>query len=664
MAYKKWVISGVDKSAAANLAEQTGADPFVTLIALSRGFTTPEELELFLSDEPMLSSPYDIPNMAAAAEYINNAINNGKKIAVVGDYDCDGITSTALIYSYLLSRGVNAVYYIPNRFSDGYGMSTDCVDALKAQEVDLIITVDNGISAVEEIDYAKKLGIETVVTDHHLPPEVLPNAIALVNPHLSGSNCEFKDVSGVMVAFKLVCALSGQEPEELLNQYSDLLAIGLVADVMPLLDENRVAVREGIKAINTTKKMGILALLNSAGIGKGSLTAGKISFGLSPRINAAGRMGSAEPALKLLLSNNFNEANTLAEFIEAQNKLRQTTEQEIFEQAIKIIEQNGYNFNRVIVVCGKGWHHGVLGIVAAKITEKYGKPSILLSSEENGFASGSGRSIEGFSLYNALKESEHLLYKFGGHNLAAGLTLEETKVEDLRISINNYAKSRPLVFPVLKLDCKLNPAAISLDIVEALKDLEPFGTANPTPVFAIYNLEVLRVSSIGGGKHTKLLLGREKVSLNALAFGVPEGAFPFNVGDIIDIAVTLDINEYLGKQSVSVIIKGFRKSGINQDKFFNDIAEYNNFKLGEPTSAAKPTREEIGTVYRFIKDNVTEETVRQRFIDTLGFFKTAVAIDVLKELDLIKTQKAGSVCYLKLNQGKRANLADSKILNS
>ncbi len=663
MAYKKWVVSDVDKPTASALAEQTGADPFVTLIALSRGFTTPEELELFLSAEPMLSSPYDIPNMAAAAEYVNTAIESGKKIAVLGDYDCDGITSTALLYSYLLERGANAVYYIPNRFSDGYGMSFDCVDTLKKQEVDLIITVDNGISAVEEIDYAKNLGIETVVTDHHLPPEVLPNAIALVNPHLSGSSCEFKDVSGVMVAFKLVCALSGKEPEELLNQYADLLAIGLVADIMPLLDENRVAVREGIKAINTTKKMGILALLNSAGIGKGSLTAGKIAFGLSPRINAAGRMGSAEPALKLLLSNNFNEANTLAEFIETQNKLRQATEQEIYEQAIKIIEQNGYNYDRVIVVCGKDWHHGVLGIVAAKITEKYGKPSILLSSEENGFASGSGRSIEGFSLYNALKECEHLLYKFGGHNLAAGLTIEDSQVEELRICINNYAKSMPLVFPVLKLDCKLNPAAISLDIVEALKDLEPFGAANPTPVFAIYNLEILRVSSIGG-KHTKLLLGRDKVSLNAIAFGVPEGAFPFNVGDIIDIAVTLDINEYLGKQSVSVIIKGFRKSGVNQDKMFNDIALYNNFKLGETTSAAKPTREEIGMVYRFIKENVTEETVRQRFIDTLGFFKTAVAIDVLKELDLVKTQNIGSVCYLKLNQGKRANLADSKILNS
>lgn len=661
MAYKKWQVANASKQEANRLAELCDVDPFIALIAASRGYTNPEDLELFLAEEPMLSSPYDLPDMAKAVAAVNKAIEENKKIAVFGDYDCDGITATALLYSFLKDKGANVIYYIPDRLSDGYGMSISAVDRLKEKKVDLIITVDNGIAAAEEIAYAKSLGIHTVVTDHHLPPEILPDALAVVDPHINTSPAEFKDVSGVMVAFKLACAIAGAEPEELLPKYSDLLAIGLVADIMPLIDENRSVVRDGIASINNTKKMGMLALLNSAGIGKGSLTAGKISFGIAPRINAAGRMGNAEPALELLLTNDFSKANEIAAFIEQQNCARQAEEQDIFAAAIKQIEENGYEYDRVIVLGGHNWHHGVVGIVAAKITEKYGKPTILLSISGD-VASGSGRSISGFPLHDALNSAQDLLTKFGGHALAAGLTLNAEKIDELRKRLNEYAKECGPIVPILKLDCKLNPAGITLDLAEALSVLEPFGMGNPAPVFGVYNLEILRITPISNKKHTKLLLGRAGHTIQALAFGVPADAFPFAMGDNIDIAVSLDINEYLGNRNVSVIVKNFRKSGVDEEAFFADLERYHEFRRGESGLFQMPSREEIGVVYRFLHGKTTEETVKQKFIDSLGYFKTKVAIDVLTELELIEAEESNSVRYLKTVSGKKANLADSRIL--
>ncbi len=662
MAYKKWLVADVDKQKAAALAEMCDTDPFLTLIALSRGYDTPEELEMFFSDEPILSSPYELPDMARAAEAINAALEGGKRIAVFGDYDCDGITSTALLYSYLKNkRGADVIYYLPDRFSDGYGMNNDAIDFLKNEGVELIITVDNGIAAFSEVEYAKSLHIDTVVTDHHLPPEKLPDAVAVVDPHLMGSGCEFRDISGVMVAFKVVCALENCEPEELLPEYADLLAIGLIADVMPLKDENRCVIKEGIKAINNTKKMGLIALLNSAGIGRGEVNAGRVSFGIAPRLNAVGRMSSPIPALELLLCDDFKRANELAALIEEQNRERQAEEHGVYCEAVELIEKNGYNYNSVMVVSCENWHHGVLGIVAARLTERYGKPTILLSVED-GVASGSGRSIEGFSLYDALKQTEELLIKFGGHKFAAGVTLAEENIDLLRESLNEYAKSLPPIIPTLKLDCKLNISAVTLDLAEALESLEPYGMGNPSPVFGLYNLEITRISELSGGKHTKLILSRGGSSIQVMLFSIPTVSLPFVLGDVVDVAATLSINEYAGSRNVTVRAIGMRKSGVNEDEFFKELSLYNSFKCGEALNYPTLTRQEIGNVYRSVEKAVNNQFIIQRFITNLGYFKTNVAIDVLEELGVISSKKVECAKILTKLPDKKANLENSQIL--
>ncbi len=661
MAYKKWIVAENDKQRAAELADACDTDPFLTLIAVSRGYTDADELEMFFADEPILASPYELPDIGKAAEIINKAIEDGKKIAVFGDYDCDGITATALFYSYLKEREADVVYYLPDRFSDGYGMNNNAIDYLKNQGVELIITVDNGIAAAAEVAYAKSLHIETVVTDHHLPPEELPEALAIVDPHLNGSGCEFKDISGVMVAFKVVCAIEGAEPEELLPKYADLLAIGLVADIMPLKNENRAAVKEGIKAINNTKKMGMIALLNAAGIGRGSVNAGRVAFGIAPRLNAVGRISSPIPALELLLCDDFARANELAALIEEQNRTRQAEELAVYNAAVRLIDENGYNHNRVIVAAGENWHHGVLGIAAAKITEKYGKPAILLSVED-GVASGSGRSIEGFSLYDALKNAEDILIKFGGHKLAAGLTLTAENIECLRGKLNAYAEQQPPCIPTLKLDCKLNIAGITLDLAEALEELEPFGMGNPAPIFGLYNLEILRINELSGGKHTKLLLTKGGHTAQVMVFGVPTSAFPFSVGDLVDLAVTLGVNEYGGNRSVSLVTKGIKKTGVDEDSVFADLFLYDSFKCGKQALYPQLTREEIGAVYKAIDGTEYEEKLKQKFINQLGVFKTATALDILEELGLIKRRNEGGTVHLWVVNGKKADLNNSEIL--
>ena len=661
MAYKKWIVSECDKSAVSELAQTCDTDPFLTLIAVARGYTTPDELEMFFSDEPILASPYELPGVYEAAEHINKAIENGKKIAVFGDYDCDGITATALFYSYLRKRGADCTYYLPDRFNDGYGMNNNAIDHLKSEGVELIITVDNGIAAVEEVEYAKQIGIETVVTDHHLPPERLPEALAIVDPHLPECNCEFKDVSGVMVAFKVVCAVDGAEPEELLPEYADLLAIGLVADIMPLKDENRCVVREGIKAINNTKKMGITALLNAAAIGRGSVNAGKIAFGIAPRINAVGRISSPIPAMELLLCEDFKKANELAALMEEQNHLRHSEETAVFNAAVQAIEKNGFQHHRIVMVAGEGWHHGVLGIAAAKITEKYGKPAILLSVE-NEVAMGSGRSIEGFSLHDALCSAEDILVKFGGHKAAAGLTVEADKIEELRNRLNAFAeKSEPCV-PVLKLDCRLNLAGINLNLAEAITELEPCGMGNPTPIFGLYNCQIVKINELSSGKHTRLFVSRDGHTAQIMVFNVPTNTFPFIVGDVIDIAVTVGVNEYNGNRSVSIVAKALKKSGVKEDSVFEELALYDDFKCGIVREYSVPTREEIGAVYKQIGTSAFEETVRQRFIGTLGIFKTLIAIDVLEELNLISRRQENNFTLLMVNSGQKADLATSEIL--
>ncbi len=660
---KKWIVASPDRALAKALAEECDIDPFAALIASTRGYTDPSDIEQLISDEPNLCDPKELIDIEKAAEVVNKAIEDGKKIAVYGDYDCDGVTATALMYDYLSGRGADVITYIPDRISEGYGMNKSAVDKLKSQDVELIVTVDNGISCYEEIEYANSLGILTVVTDHHLPPEKLPLASAVVDPHRADCPSSFKEICGVEVAFKLVCVIDGKEPEELLYRYADLLAVGTIGDVMPLTDENRSIVKAGINAIKKNTRVGISALIGVAGIDKASVNAGKIAYGIVPRINAAGRMGTAENALKLLKSANMLEALGIANEIDEQNSERQNVEKRILTEAIAQIEANGYKYNRVIVVAGEGWNLGVVGIVASRITERYGKPTFVIGIDGSE-AHGSGRSLKGFSLYNAMSECSASLTKFGGHALAGGLSLKADKIEEFREKINAYAAEFEYIPPEIHLDCRINPAGMTVELADSVKLLEPFGTGNPTPIFAIFEVRLDRITPIGNGKHLRLLFYKGDNAFQALMFGVTPEQFCFEVGDILDLAVALETNFYKDSYNLSVQIKAVRMSGIDEEAVFEQISAYHDYRSGISCKRELllPTREEVGSVYKQISAGaMLRDRLEYLSLKGLGYAKTQTAVATLIELGLI-IEKNGILSVVKGAQ--RTDLLNSDTYKS
>ena len=608
---KKWVVSPCDRDAAATIAENCGVEPFAAFLLCSRGMTDEFEIESFLYDTDLID-PYTLPDMEKAVERVNQALENGERITVFGDYDCDGVTSTALLYSYLSSRGANVDYYIPDRSGEGYGMNLGAIDILKSRGTNVIITVDNGISAVEEIAYAKTLGIDVVVTDHHRVGDVLPDAVAVVDPHREDSLCEFSDWAGVGVAFKFVSALDDSEGYELLEQYGDIIALGTVADIVSLKGENRIIVRSGIAFMNAamedgTLRLGLKALLDASG-STGTLDSSSVAYRIAPRVNAAGRMGSAERALKLLLTEDANEAKEIAEEVSNANAQRQATETEITACAIEYIENAPkIKHKRVIVVEGDDWHQGVIGIVASRLVEKYGKPCIVISKNGD-VAKGSGRSIDGFSLYDALSYCSDILVQYGGHVLAAGLTVDSGKIDGFREKINEYALNSETAVPTLKIDCKLNPSSINIDILSSLQVLEPFGAENPQPLFGLYNMEITAIQPVGAGKHLRITVKRKNSIVTVIMFSVTLEDFPYKVGDIVDLAVKLSENEFQGKVQVSIQAKAIKLSGVDDDEAIASIHAYEDFCAEELVSQElknkiSVNREICGNVYKFVKAN-------------------------------------------------------------
>lgn len=636
MGLKKWCVSDYDKELAKRLAAECEVDPIVALIASARGYTEPAELEQLLSDEPCFSDPRQIADMPKAAEIIVSAVKNGEKIAVYGDYDCDGVTATALLYGYLKSHNADCIYYIPDRFEEGYGMNRRAVEHLKSEGVDLIVTVDNGISALEEISLANSLGMRVVVTDHHLPKESLPEAAAVVNPHRADCPSEFKEICGAQVAFGLICVMENKEPEELLPYFADMLSLAVTADIMPLIFENRSIVKCGTEKLKASPSTGLSALMSVAGIERKSIDAGRIAFTLAPRINAAGRMGKAERAVELLIAEDMMTALSIANEIDAENTARQQCEKEIFAQAVEIIEKQGLMYDRVLVVCGEGWHHGVVGIAAARITERYGCPTILFSSDGE-LAVGSGRSVDGFNLFEAISYAADFTVKFGGHEQAAGLTVQTEKISEFRIKINEYANNREYTPLRLNLDCRLKPSALTLDLAFALERLAPYGNGNPVPIFGIYGVTLQRITPIGGGKHLRLLLSRDENVFQALLFGVRSEDLCFEVGDVLDTAVTVEPNLYKGEYSVSVQIKGLRMSGTDDTKLFGEVAALNTYMAGGTADISRilPTREQVGLVYKKICEKaLSAERLKYIFINSMGYARVCIALKVLEELKL------------------------------
>ncbi len=641
MPFKKWVVGKADKEAAKIIAEECDIDPFSALIACSRGITDPSELELMLSDEPLFSDPRELKDIENAANAVRAAIKERQKIAVFGDYDCDGVTATAVMYKCLKSLEADFVTYIPDRINEGYGMNMKAVDKLSSDGVKLIITVDNGISCADVIDYAKTKGICTVVTDHHLPPAKLPDAIAVVDPHRSDCPSSFKEICGAEVAFKLACVLLGKEPEEILYDYADLLCIAVLGDVMPLVNENRCIVKAGIKKIRTKPSIGISSIISVAGIDRKTINAGRITFGIVPRINAAGRMGNANDALELLCSEDMRGSLTAANRIDDLNTERQKTEHEVTDEAIKQIEKNGYMHNRVIVVCGEDWHSGTIGIVASRICERYGRPAVVISVSGD-TAHGSGRSIKGFHLYNALNSCKDCLEVFGGHELAAGVTLKIEKIAEFRNAINEYALKLQPAIPQLNVDFNINPAGMSVDMVEAIKIFEPFGAGNPQPLFGITGTKLEKITPVGAGKHLKLLFSKNGGAFQAMLFGVGVDAFCFAVGDILDLAVNLDTNFYKDEYVLSVQIRGIRPSGTDDEVLFKQLYGFDDFityKSNFDRNELLPPREQVADIYKYISvSSPNEERVKYKFLNSIGIAKTSIAITTLSELGLIREE--------------------------
>lgn len=671
MRRKKWIVAKTDKDLAAQLAQELSLDPFAALLAASRGFETIEKTEEFFDpDAPLSLDPMSIKDMDKASIRINAAIDAFELICVFGDYDCDGVTATALLYSYLEARDANVIRYIPDRLGEGYGMSLESVRKLAEMGVKLIVTVDNGVSAIEETKLAKQLGMDVVVTDHHKVGDELPDAAAVVDPHREDCPSEFKEMSGVGVAFKLVCALEGGEEDMLLAEYGDLVALGTIGDVVALTDENRVMVSRGLRLINEDPRPGIYALMISAGIADKIFSASTAAYTVCPRINAAGRMGSADKALELLLSADDDSASLIADEISNMNALRQKTETDIFVQATSMLEKNADIKNqRVIVVDGEGWHQGVVGIVAARITEKYGRPSVVISRDgEN--ARGSGRSIEGFSIYDAIESAADVLDHFGGHTLAAGVSLKSENIDEFRRRINEFAADKEMPFAIQRVDCRLNPESVSLDIVSAMAMLEPFGTGNPQPVFGLFGVRIDEINSLSEGKHVRITVSKGSSRINALWFGMPEKKFPYSKGSRVDLAVNLDRNIYNGEERVSVIIKAMRPSDTDEEKVLHGINLFEKLARSEKLTGSEaqaliPERALQVDVFRSIKQEPLRDEQCEELCIRLGddgeniaVINTAVA--VMLEMGVLETDADGRVTVPE--NPRKVDLEDSAIM--
>ncbi len=640
MILRKWEVRPLDKERAAAFAQTYGVPFFLAMLMNIRGLDDAAHLREFLGEGEPLSDPFLLKDMDKAAARITRAVDNMEKIAVYGDYDADGVTSTAMLYSYLETRGADVIFYIPQREGEGYGMNMGAVEYLKEQGVSLIVTVDNGISSVQEVARANELGIDVVVTDHHRPQEILPDAVAVVDAYRPDDTSPYKHFSGVGIAFKLLMALEdgAGDVEDLLEAYSDLAAIGTIGDIVPLTGENRTLIRAGLERLSQSDRPGVQALLENAGIAGKALTSTNVAFTLVPRINATGRMGAPERAVRLLISGYEEEAEVLSEEICADNEERRRVEAEIAEAAFADIEAKGYMKDRVVVVDGENWHHGVIGIVASRVTERCGKPCMIISRGETE-AKGSGRSIEGFSLFEAICACGDLLIKFGGHPMAAGITLKPENIEAFRKRINQYAAEHFPQMPTqtVTLDCKLNPAALSVSMAQSLTQLEPFGNGNPQPVFGLFNMELSNVTPVGGGGHLRLTLEKNGAVITAMRFNTKPEELPYHIGDKIDLAVQLEAREFRGQPSLTVIVRDMKFAAFNTEKNIASLASFEKWQRGEVLSAEDknrlyPDRACLAAIYRALRTVNGKETDQVRFVSqfgkdmTLGLFKTALLV--------------------------------------
>lgn len=647
MAFKKWNILKEDKEMSKILADECGITEFVASILVNRGHTTYEDAMQFLTLGDSFASPFDIKDMRKASDRIKQAVDDFEKIYIYGDYDCDGVTSTAMLYTYLSSIGADVYYYIPERDGEGYGMNKTALKYIHDEGATLVITVDNGISAIEEAEYAASLAMDLVITDHHQPGGVLPNGFAVVNPHRQDDLSDFKFLAGVGVAFKLIAAMEDGDYTTVLESFGDIVAIGTIGDIVPLIDENRAIVKHGLDCLKISNNVGLLALIEVAGIHLDKITAQTVAFSIVPRINAAGRMGSAGLAVKLLLCEDYEEAIEIATQLDNLNKARQEQEQEIIRDIEELMrEDKSLLTNRVMMLKKADWNHGIIGIACSKLIERYGKPVLLMTSED-GMLKGSARSIGEFHLYKALSENAALLEKFGGHKLAAGFSLKEENYEAFKQGMEDYAAAYHDMMPTntLYIDKQLSPKELTVEQIKELSYLEPFGSRNEPPLFLIKNAVFNSATPMSEDKHQRISLSVNGTGVTALYFGMSSDRFFYKPGAMVDIVVNADINVYNDKESVSLKIKDMRPSGFAQDKFFAAKGYFEKIIREESVSKSIishsiPTRDEIATVYKLLKanngyHNDIDCLYLQLLESDLNYCKLRIILDILNETGLI-----------------------------
>lgn len=667
MAHKRWVVREADKEKASALSEKFNIDPFIAFLMVSRGIDDDLSASSFLSDSFEIVSPFDFADMEEASFVIGDAIDNGERICIYGDYDCDGVTATALLYTFLRDEGADVFYYIPDRESEGYGLNNSAVDKIKNMGADLIVTVDNGISCVEQAEHVYELGMRLVITDHHQIGDAMPKAEAIVNPHRVDNNLKFKDYCGVGVAFKLACAMYEGSVDDLVDKYIDLVAIGTIADVVPLVYENRAFVKAGLNKINNNPRPGISAFKNEDSSTDKEYTCTDIAFRLCPKINAAGRIDSALKAMEFLICDNDEDASFKCEQLFIDNTHRQEIEKNILDDIEEKISKNPKLVQgRVIVIDGEGYHHGVIGIVASHIVEKYSKPAIIIGVDESSAARGSARSVDGFNIFEAISACSEDLIQFGGHPLAAGITIDKDKIDLFRQHINEYAYENYPVMPAgqIVLDCKLSPFYLTLDLVDNLKALEPCGEMNPPAVFGIFNMSLVGVTPLSEGKHIRMELEKKGRTIKVVKFSTPVDKFPYKQGDMLNLAVKVSKNLYKGKWYLSVRAVDVRLASTDDDKYFSELNDYQMFiNKGTACNSLYPHRNVCADVYRYLKKNggynYSFDDLYFEMQSSITYGQLKFALKAFKQAGLINSDN-GKITVNTVNQ--KVDLEDTQII--
>ena len=671
MKYGIWKVSQLE-AGAVNALVGSGYAPLAAMVLASRGIGDDRQARAYLDCNAPLLDPFLMTDMDKAAGRVGLAMSRGEKIAVFGDYDVDGITATCLLTDFLRRHGADVVSYIPGRLEEGYGLNPIAIHQLHAEDVKLIVTVDCGITAVNEAELCKQLGIDLVITDHHECKQTLPAAVAVVDPHRCDGGYPHKNLSGVGVAFKLASALCGSQ-ETVLEEYADMVCLGTVADVMPLQGENRVFVARGLESLAHTKRPGIAALMAECGCAPETVSASSIGFMLAPRINAAGRMGQIDLAVELFLTDDPDKAAEAARGLCELNRQRQAVESEIYRQAVSMLPMG--KPPEAIVLADESWHQGVVGIVASRIAEEYACPTFLICLDgEHGKASS--RSHGGFNLFASLSALSPLLESYGGHELAAGFTISRANIPEFRrqicaLAAQYYTDDVPRT--VLDVDCAVSPELLTLHNVDSLQMLEPCGNGCPKPVLMMKNLTIDRISMVGGGRHMRLRLCSGHTYLNAIYFSANPQTVSIQPGDLVDVAFTPQVNEFRGTRTVQMNVIDIRPSC--NAECLPDAAPYRDMQRGNLTpgeaAALLPDRKMLALVWRYLDAaNPVQESpmcLCRKIVrwsgQPLNLGQMLTCLDIFRDVGLLTVQRQHKYVSIRLTPGEgKADLSRSQTM--